>query len=36
MDSVKYFGMEVHKEAICVAVLNFFGKVVKEYTTPNI
>ena len=36
MDNVKYIGMDVHKEAISVAVLNFFGKLVKEYTTPNI
>ena len=28
MDSVKYIGMDVHKEAISVAVLNSSGKLV--------
>src|ERR1700684_2443 len=32
MDSVKYIGMDVHKEAISVAVLNFSGKLVMECT----
>jgi transposase len=30
MDSVKYIGMDVHKEAISIAVLNFSGKLVME------
>ncbi len=30
MDSVKYIGMDVHKEAIAVAVLNSSGKLVME------
>ena len=30
MDSVKYIGMDVHKEAISVAVLNSSGKLVME------
>jgi hypothetical protein len=30
MDSVKYIGMDVHKEAISLAVLNSFGKLVME------
>ena len=30
MDSVKYIGMEVHKEAISIAVLNSSGKLVME------
>jgi hypothetical protein len=30
MDSVKYIGMDVHKEAICIAVLNSSGKLVIE------
>ncbi len=30
MDSVKYIGMDVHKEAISIAVLNSFGKLVME------
>jgi hypothetical protein len=30
MDSVKYIGMDVHKEAICIAVLNSSGKLVME------
>ena len=29
MDSVKYIGMDVHKEAIAIAVLNSSGKLVK-------
>ena len=32
MDSVKYIGMDVHKEAISVAVLNSSGKLVMECT----
>jgi len=32
MDNVKYIGMDVHKEAISVAVLNFSGKLVMECT----
>jgi hypothetical protein len=28
MDSVKYIGMDVHKEAISLAVLNSSGKLV--------
>ena len=32
MNSVKYIGMDVHKEAISVAVLNFSGKLVMECT----
>ena len=30
MDSTKYIGMDVHKEAISIAVMNFAGKVVME------
>src|SRR5208282_178869 len=30
MNSVKYIGMDVHKEAISIAVLNFSGKLVME------
>jgi transposase len=30
MDSVKYIGMDVHKEAISIAVLNSTGKLVME------
>jgi len=30
MDSTKYIGMDVHKEAISVAVLNGSGKLVME------
>ena len=32
MDSVKYLGMDVHKEAISIAVLNSSGKLVMECT----
>jgi hypothetical protein len=32
MDNVKYIGMDVHKEAISVAVLNSSGKLVMECT----
>jgi len=32
MDNVKYIGMDVHKEAISVAVLNSCGKLVIECT----
>src|SRR5271170_5956597 len=32
MDSVKYIGMDVHKEAISIAVLNSPGKLVMECT----
>jgi Transposase len=31
MDSVKYIGMDVHKEAISIAVLSSSGKLVMEY-----
>jgi hypothetical protein len=30
MNSVKYIGMDVHKEAISIAVLNSTGKLVME------
>ena len=30
MDSTKYIGMDVHKEAITIAVLNAAGKLVME------
>jgi transposase len=30
MDSVKYIGMDIHKEAISIAVLNFSGRLVME------
>ncbi len=30
MDSAKYIGLDVHKEAISIAVLNSFGKLVME------
>jgi len=30
MDSVKFIGMDVHKEAISIAVLNWSGKLVME------
>jgi hypothetical protein len=30
MNSVKYIGMDVHKEAICIAVLNSSGKLAME------
>jgi hypothetical protein len=30
MDTVKYIGMDVHKEAISIAVLNSSGKLVME------
>ena len=30
MDSTKYIGMDVHKEAITIAVLNSSGKLVME------
>jgi transposase len=32
MNSVKYIGMDVHKEAISIAVLNSSGKLVMEST----
>ena len=32
MDSVKYIGMDVHKETISIAVLNSSGKLVMECT----
>jgi len=38
MDSVKYIGLDVHKEAISIAVLNASGKLVMEsviYPTPH-
>jgi hypothetical protein len=31
MDSVKYIGMDVHKETISIAVRNSSGKLVMEY-----
>ncbi len=30
MTSIKYIGMDVHKESISIAVLNFAGKVMME------
>jgi hypothetical protein len=30
MDSTKYIGMEVHKEATTIAVMNAAGKLVME------
>jgi hypothetical protein len=30
MDKTKYIGMDVHKEAISIAVLNFSGKLAME------
>jgi hypothetical protein len=30
MDNVKYIGMDVHKEAISIAVLNSSGKLVMD------
>ena len=30
MTSTKYIGLDVHKESISIAVLNFSGKVVME------
>jgi hypothetical protein len=30
MNSVKYIGMDVHKEAICIAVLNSSGRLAME------
>ena len=30
MDSIKYIGMDVHKETISIAVLNSAGKLVME------
>ena len=35
MDSVKYIGMDVHKEAISLAVLNSSGKLVKKSTKSS-
>ena len=32
MDNVKYIGMDVHKEAISIAVLNSSGKLAMECT----
>jgi hypothetical protein len=32
MDKTKYIGMDVHKEAISIAVLNSSGKLVMEST----
>jgi hypothetical protein len=31
MDSTKYIGMDVHKEATTIAVMNSAGKLVMEY-----
>jgi hypothetical protein len=33
MDSTKYIGMDVHKEATTIAVMNAAGKLVMESTT---
>ena len=30
MDSIKYIGMDVHKESISIAVMNSAGKLVME------
>ena len=30
MDSIKYIGLDVHKDAIVIAVLNDNGKLVME------
>jgi hypothetical protein len=35
MDSVKYIGMDVHEEAISIAVLNSSGKLVMECMIEN-
>jgi hypothetical protein len=35
MTSTKYIGMDVHKESISIAVLNFAGKVVMECVIEN-
>ena len=35
MDGVKYIGMDVHKEAISIAVLNSSGKLVMECTSAT-
>jgi hypothetical protein len=35
MDSVKYIGMDVHKEAISLAVLNSSGKLVDGVRRRN-
>ena len=35
MDSVKYIGMDVHKEAISIAVLNSSGKLVMRIDDRN-
>jgi hypothetical protein len=31
MTSIKYIGMDVHKESISMAVMNFAGKVVIQF-----
>ena len=35
MDKTKYIGMDVHKEAISIAVLNFSGKLVSGIRHRN-
>jgi len=30
MTSTKYIGMDVHKESVSIAVMNFAGKIVME------
>jgi len=35
MDSTKYIGMDVHKEAITIAVMNAAGKLVMESIVDN-
>jgi len=30
MDSIKYIGLDVHKETVSIAVMNAAGKVVME------
>jgi hypothetical protein len=35
MDNVKYIGMDVHKEAIAIAVLNSSGKLVMVAATAG-
>ena len=35
MESTKYIGMDVHKDAIAVAVMNAAGKVVMESILEN-
>jgi hypothetical protein len=35
MDSVKYIGMDVHKDTISIAVLNSSGKLVMKSNEPD-